>query len=378
MALNLVRNSRVFFTTNVNSDGVVNTTNISTSNTWEIQVLDGLSFSQATTSETVTVNEAGATPTRGQRSFNTALNPVEFSMSTYIRPKLLTAPDPDEILAEERFLWNAFAGVDAIGTAAGAVGWTTGSASSTVAFTNSNKHQFQKFGLIIVIDGAAYLIDNCSLNQASIDFGLDAIATIAWSGQGTALRQLETVTLSGSAFSVGLTGTAAAKVTDAKYLANKLSTVTIQAGITGTGTQYTLPVTGGNITFANNITYLTPANLGIVNQPITYFSGTRAISGSLNCYLRTNEENSSADLLNALLTGAATDIAPGYEITISIGGSSGTRVVITMPAAVLQIPSVNTEQVVSTTINFTAQGSASTAYDITAANEAEIKYYATA
>jgi hypothetical protein len=378
MALNLVRNSRVFFTTNVNSDGVVNTTGITTSNTWEIQVLDGLSFSQATTSETVTVNEAGATPTRGQRSFNTALNPVEFSMSTYIRPKLLTAPDPDEILAEERFLWNAFAGVDAIGTAAGAVGWTTGASSSTVAFTNSNKHQFQKFGLIIVIDGAAYLIDNCSLNQASIDFGLDAIATIAWSGQGTALRQLETVTLATNTFSGGLTGTATGKVTDAKYLANKLSTVTIQAGITGTGTTYTLPVTGGNITFANNITYLTPANLGIVNQPITYFSGTRAISGSLNCYLRTNEENSSADLLNALLTGAATDIAPGYEITISIGGSSGTRVVITMPAAVLQIPSVNTEQVVSTTINFTAQGSASTAYDITAANEAEIKYYATA
>ena len=51
-----------------------------------------------------------------------------------------------------------------------------------------------------------------------------------------------------------------------------------------------------------------------------------------------------------------------------------------MPAVVLSIPSVNTEQVVSTAITFTAQGSATasgtTSFDIGQANEVNIKYYA--
>jgi len=80
MAVNLIRNSRVFFTTNVDSYGRVKigtlkdgTSPMTTSNTWEIQVLDSLTFSQNTTQDTVTLNEAGAAPSRGQRSFNTAL-----------------------------------------------------------------------------------------------------------------------------------------------------------------------------------------------------------------------------------------------------------------------------------------------------------------
>ena len=45
-----------------------------------------------------------------------------------------------------------------------------------------------------------------------------------------------------------------------------------------------------------------------------------------------------------------------------------------MPGVVLTIPTVNAEQVVSTTINFTAQGSASSAFDIGAANELTVTY----
>ena len=77
MSFNLIRNSRVFFTTNVNSSGTVLLTGLTKTNTFELQVQDGFSFSQNTTQETVTVNEAGATPVRGQRSFNTSLE-LEF------------------------------------------------------------------------------------------------------------------------------------------------------------------------------------------------------------------------------------------------------------------------------------------------------------
>lgn len=59
------------------------------------------------------------------------------------------------------------------------------------------------------------------------------------------------------------------------------------------------------------------------------------------------------------------------------GGTNSTRVDIKLPAAMLQIPTVNTEQVISTTITFTGQGSTGTAFDIDAANEAAIEYYAT-
>lgn len=382
MALNLVRNSRVFFTTNVNATtGVVPTTGFTNANTFEIQVLDGFSFTQNTTSETVTLNEAGSAPSRGQRSFNTALDPVEFTMSTYIRPFLNTTPTPDEVIAEERWLWNAFAGTGAIGAAGAA--WTTGLASSVLAFTNSNAHQLQKFGMILVVDGAVYVIDNCAMDQATIDFGIDAIATIAWTGRGTALRNLEGITIgvdgsNDTTFTgTGLTGVALKKNTAAAYLANKLSVTTVVSGIGGGGTTYSVPITGGSITFANNLTYLTPANLGVVNQPITYFTGTRAVSGNLTAYLRTGGTNDTGDLLKDLLAGSATNIDPGFSITVKIGGATGNRVEIAMPAAVLQIPTVNTEQVVSTTINFTAQGKAAgAAYDIEAANEATITYYA--
>jgi hypothetical protein len=93
MSFNLLRNSRVFFTTAVGTSGaslgVIGGTGaaaITNANTREIQVLDGFGFSQNTTSETVTLNETGATPVRGQRTFNTQLDPVDFNMTTYIRP----------------------------------------------------------------------------------------------------------------------------------------------------------------------------------------------------------------------------------------------------------------------------------------------------
>lgn len=370
MALNLVRNSRVFFTTNVSTTtGVIQSTGFDAGDTFEIQVLDGFSFSQNTTTETVTLNEAGDTPNRGQRAFNTALDPVEFTFSTYIRPKLST-----NVVCEESVLWSAFA------TGRGATdAWTAG-VPSTLSFANSNKHQLKSFGMIMLVDNVAYLIDNCALDQATIDFGLDAIATIAWTGRGTAIRQLTNVVIDGTgAFTSGLTGSVKLKDTTAGYLANKLSTVTMVKGINGGGTSYSVPITGGNITFANNLTYLTPANLGTVNTPVTYFTGTRAITGSLTAYLRTGGTDTGA-ILNDLLTGSATEVAPAYSTTISIGGSANSnKVVIAVPAAMLAIPTVAAEQVVSTTMNFTAHGftdAATDTYNIEAANEATVSYYA--
>lgn len=375
MSFNLIRNSRLFFTTNVNAEtGVVAASGFLPANTREIQVLDGFSFSQNTTSETVTLSEAGAAPVRGQRSFNTALEPVDFTMSTYMRP----ADGGTNITCEESVLWNALFATDPIGGTNAA--WTEGTTAATLVATNSQSHQLQKFGLIILIDGVSYVIDNCALDSATIDFGLDAIATIAWAGKGAILRQLSGLTATTGAtvtFGGGLSGTAKGKDTSAAFIANKLSTLTLAKEIDGTGTSYSVAITGGSLTIANNLTYLTPANLGVVNRPFTYFTGTRAISGSLNAYLRAGSTN-TAGLLSDMLAGSTTDVDPAFAMQIEVGGSTNaTRVEFEMPATVLTIPTVSTEQVVSTTINFTAQGSASGAFDIGTANELEVRYYTT-
>lgn len=389
MAVNLIRNSRVFFTTNVDSQGRVRAgaykdpdNDFLISNTWEIQVLEGMTFSQNTTVDTVTLNEAGATPSRGQRSFNTALEPVDFSFGTYIRPKLNT----NTITCEEKLLWNA------LSSKAGD-GWTDGDTAAQtptlgrVTFANSNQHQLQAFGLIIVFDDLAYAIDNCALDSATIDFGIDAIATVQWAGKGSLIRQLSIaantaspVVLTGADLTTGANNTHAATAKDAtaKYITNKLTVLTVNDTIADfTGSDYNVPITGGSITISNNLTYLTPSILGVVNLPITYFTGTRSVTGTLTAYLRAGAAETGG-LLDGLLASAATEINPSYAINIQMGGNTGTHVDFKVPAAMLQIPTVNTEQVISTTLTFTGQGYTGTAFQIDQSNELTIEYTATA
>lgn len=482
---NLIRNSRVLFTSNVAAGtGVVEASGFTTANTQEIQVLDGFSFSQATNADTVTISEAGNNPNRGQRAFNTSLGNVEFSFSTYIRPRLSTT-----VKAEEGVLWNALMCSTPIGAAAAftGTGVTTGSvtcsgtglltlpgtgmvvtglvvgevvvikgitglgasqfnapvkiltasatsitaqylvtptaaivpgaswatmtfnrtawnenavqaadtvgpttSSAPVAYTSlttglSNKNQLLAFGMLITVDSITYAIDNCAMDQAVIDFGLDGIATIAWTGKGTVLRQLSTnVAYSNAAnpvLSGGVTGTAAGKVTTANYITNKLATVTLAKDIGGGGTAYSLALTGGSITIANGINYITPANLGIVNVPIGYYTGTRSITGTLNAYLRTGSLNTAgllADLLAASATSAG--VEPKFKLQIEIGGAAnGIRVEVQADGAMLQIPTIDAQAVMSTSINFTAQGSDSVqgsgaGYDIENTNDLTIRY----
>lgn len=481
--LNLVRNSRIFFTTNVDPAGVINASGISATNTFEIQVLDGFSFSQAVNNEVVTISEAGVSPVRGQRSFNTALAPVEYSFSTYMRPYNATT----SITAEESVLWNALLSANDISTAntltlgavntgvtyawnnstgvgtltiagsaitgtlpavgdvvvvggiasttpaghqdklnAAGVVLTSSTTAVTIAMANpgltnvtattlatastvklyksawapvtatqsyvstagSNLNQLQKFGLIFVVDSVVYCVDNCALNQVTLDFGLESIATLAWSGQATALREVA-ATINGNAFSGSLTGTAAAKNTSARYITNKLSTVSLSLvrGLGGSavaGTSYAVALTGGSITINNNISYITPANLGVVNSPITYFMGTRSITGTMNAYLKTGTgAGSTGQLLQDMLANASTAVEPMVTLSIAVGGNSNTtKVVLEMPAATIGIPAIDVQQVVSTTINFTAQGftpnttADSSTFALDKTSDLAVRYYA--
>jgi hypothetical protein len=500
-ALNLVRNSRVFFTTQVDSTtGVVSTTGGSyttahtASTTYELQVLDGFSFSQNTNNETITVSEAGVAPIRGQRSFNTSLAPVDWSMSTYIRP----AKPGTNVTAEEKALWNALfssyamgtnwtvtagtystptidandgtvtlvgativadfvagdgvivSGIAATGTGAASAikalngpatvvsvsatgiklrpanfhfyvtgptlswsnattfaksAWVEGATLATSGTHGSNTNNLQKFGLIVIVDNVTYAMDNCVMGEATIDFGLDGIATVQWTGQATALRQLSstvTATTTGSgtsalgtgAFTGGATGAYTPKSTGPSFITNKLATCSLKTvkalGDATAGQAYYIALTGGSITISNNVTYITPAILGVVNQPATYYTGTRSITGTLNAYLNTGAATDATtyaaggtgNLLKDMLKAASTTVEPMFEMEISIGGSSTTtttKVELSMPSVSMTIPSINTEQVVSTSITFTAAPNIVTSgtrgFDLGATNDLALRYY---
>ena len=152
--------------------GVVGTTGFTSANTQELQVLDGFTFSQNTTADTVTISEAGVAPVRGQRSFNTALAPVDFSMSTYIRPFNATTA----ITAEESVLWNALLGGNAISTANTiSVGGTVSGASyaflagdGTVTISGTSlTYSGLAVGDWVVISGLSHATDGTILNNSA-------------------------------------------------------------------------------------------------------------------------------------------------------------------------------------------------------------------
>jgi hypothetical protein len=70
-----------------------------------------------------------------------------------------------------------------------------------------------------------------------------------------------------------------------------------------------------------------------------------------------------------------------FALVVTIGGSTAatTRIEVDMPTAVLTIPTVNTEQVVSTVINFTAQSASGATttrgFDLEQTNEIALRYY---
>ncbi|MEK9894910.1 MAG: hypothetical protein VW518_00605, partial [Burkholderiaceae bacterium] len=94
MALQFTRNAKVYIY-NTKSDV-----------TWKVNVLDGFSFSQSQSSSEVTINEAGRTSRRARLLFNDALDPVEWSFSTYARPTYYNT----KARAPEEALWAMLGG----------------------------------------------------------------------------------------------------------------------------------------------------------------------------------------------------------------------------------------------------------------------------
>ena len=358
---------------------------------YELPVLDGFSFSQATNASEITLNQAqsiGGVSVRGRQMFNDSYAPAEWSFSTYMAPFTSagttigtggiagdTNGDHHEV---SEALWAMFFDQ----TVNGAL--TSDTNNLSISPSNSNKATVGVFDLYFVFGAAKvavtsptdsspganysdgdqkiYRIKDCSVNEASIDFDLDGIATVNWSGMGKLITEEGELNMYENATTLGDTSTftaAAALITEGVpnttgFIRNRLSDLTMSPNDSTLNSEvdYTITLTGGNITMSNNLTYLTPETLGLVNQPLGHVTGTRSISGSLTCYLD-NESNASAELFEDLIE-ATTDIQNSIELKFDIGASGTPHLLLDLGSCHLEVPTHSIDDVISLETNFHA------------------------
>lgn len=334
-------------------------------NIWEIPVLDGYSFSQGTNSSEIALSEMAdstGTSRRARTMFNDSLAPAEWSFDTYVRPN----GGASGTVVEEALWANFVAASTMTAGAAGAwtAGVTRGTGTTAFDFISSNKTTLGIFNIYFVmgacdhatanyaaVDGdvTIYKIADCVANSASIDFEIDGIAMISWSGFGKVITEEATFNAT-TAIATGVSSTS-------NFIRNRLTSLTVTAADTttfpgeGAGV-YSLTLTGGNITLENGITYLTPETLCTVNQPIGHVTGTRNISGSFTCYLA-GAAGGSEDLFEDLI-GASNKVTNKFALAFSIGGTTQPKVVFNMPTCHLEIPTHSIEDVISVETTFHA------------------------
>ena len=319
-------------------------------------------------------------------------------------------------------------------------------AKSVINFGQSNRSTLGECDIYFIMETSAtipmiYKLESAAINEASIDFEVDGIATINWSGfaknvvdmtsslnAAAANKKAYVINLSSPsdidaridaaralANEFGATGNRAADpgigslifnrgnnnevllVTGTGNTGNDDAVLAIDTGVASTTTfirnrltqllvsttdttnfpsgnsgAYSLTLTGGNITIANNISYLVPEELGAVNVPIEHVTGGRTVSGNFTCYLTFDDTNagSSVDLFNDMVGTGLNQVVNDFAVTFQIGGSTGTpRLNVIMPKVHINVPSHSIEDVISVETNF-----ASYTDEFNVANEVQLEY----
>ena len=315
---------------------------------------------------------------------------------------------------------------DALVLTATSESFTSDATDLDINFFDSSRASLGTFYLYFVFsdrsDGRLlYKLKDAVINEASIDFDIDGIATVNWSGMAGQIQEVPTGLNAGQftaqdtfpnpgaagaiwidtndsdKFYISTSATNAAgswyavidegSTDTGNFIRNRLTNLTLapetafKAATTFTNsagssdsyeTDYSVAITGGNVTISNNISYLTPEELGKVNQPIEHVTGTRSVTGSLTCYLASSDAatNRSRDLFADLVSDVNTVINK-FAITLAVGGTDTTkpRFQIIMPTAHLEIPSHSIEDVISLETNFHGLGTG-----VSEGDEVTLKY----
>lgn len=338
---------------------------------WEIPVMNGYSFTQTTNTSEITLQEmAGATGAsrRGRRVFNDSVSPTEWSFEAYSRPYIVNAVhrSVDELLWACLFANNPVLTPNinkSLETWSQAI--TFNATQLTIDAQDSNFVSLGTFDLFFVLGGntvngrnyladgdtTIYRIPGAVVNEASISFEVEALSSISWSGMGGTMVE-ETSFDASTAIVAGTTQTN-------NFIRSRFTSLTAASSVSGSLVNYGITLTGGSITISNNISFLTPEEIGKVNQPFAHVTGTRSVSGSFSCYLD-EITNGPIDLYEDIL--AATDAdRNSFALDFYIGGKDGVNdrpagpgLQFKMPTAHLEVPQMNPDDVVSLEVNFSA------------------------
>lgn len=334
---------------------------------WKLSVLDGFSFTQSINSSEITISEAGTTSRRARLLFNDSLAPVEWSMSTYARPIVSSGI----VHMPEEPLWGMLMGSDSYNPVTGVfynsvIGVedatnanvnTPAANTNTFDFSASNVSSFgDRWNIYFSFEDGGniqvYKLDSSVVNSCSVDFDIDGIATIQWSGFAKSLSD------SGVSVPADLVGAQAIGITETtNFIRNRISTVTLSRTDVSPDDVYNLVLTGGSFSIENNVSYLTPEELGIVNAPLANITGARSISGSLTCYLDNDQATSKSGELFADLVADTTTVRNVFDMSINIGGETANtpRIAFDLPTAHLEVPTINVEDLLTLEINFHGQ-----------------------
>lgn len=363
--IQLLRNARLWV-----SSALVEA-DITKLNTREILLQDDFSFSQATSASDVSLDEAGPTPARGSARFNDAVDPVEWSFSTYTRAFMTTDLDQDGtetdpgVITADAILWHCLASAEPFNLADEDSGVYANAKNLVVTFEKNQKHSLTPCTLYIKMGTVWYKISNSQVGQAEVSFDIGAISMVTWSGTGVELTTLDIQPFDPESADFKFSD---ATFRDATYIKNKLTVVKCKDNYDNA--EYIIPITGGSLTINNNITHLTPSTLSRVDMSIGSFAGTFDVSGSLTAYLRTSSDGTNkytAELLKKMQTDRK--VTNSFQFAICLGGISTKAVVDNTNAAValknplsvfllpfchLSTPSVESADVIGTTIEFKA------------------------
>lgn len=246
---------------------------------------------------------------------------------------------------------------------------TSNATELDITFGSSNTTTLGTFDLYFVLGGnqaattnyandgdtTIYQILECSVNEVTMNFEIDGIATFSWSGMGKTITELDTFDASGAIVTGFKNG--ATLITN-NLVRNRLTALSA-VSTSPTSTTYALAITGGSITISNNMTFLTPETLGVVNQPLGHVTGTRSVTGSFTTYLD-EALNGSIDLYKNLITATST-ITNSFALQFFVGGKNtagthpvGPGIMFDLGQCNLEIPSINNDDVIALDVNFTA------------------------
>lgn len=223
------RDTRMFVQFRNTTDNTEAAADLGKGQLWEIPVLDGYSFSQTTNTSEITLAEmesSAGVSRRGRRMFTDSLAPAEYSFSTYIRPfksvgqtALGTAADGvkgaetgsnSEVHAVEEVFWASMFGADTytsqqytrgVNAVSGNV-LIPGANNSVITIQESNRSALHSFVLYFMIDTDTsnpllYRLPEAIINEVTVDFDVDGIATLNWSGFAKEVQDIsEKVSLS--------------------------------------------------------------------------------------------------------------------------------------------------------------------------------------